>query len=424
MTMPWRAHSVLSVRAVFSSAAAVAVSAGASNTIFPRAAGMNAAFTTARAAAKHPSAAARSPASPPPAPSNDARPSQTIASTEPSCAAAAASASSSSGNAGANSGVVAPSERSPAPAASSVTAMTLPSSSPGRRRSMASISGAAGYRVDSRWPPSPPSRCPWPAGATAPASASIRCGRPTCSRRRPCCSARAARPGCCAASACTSRDRAGCRCRSRASWSSIRRPARSSWTPACTRRWPRIPRRTWARSQSCSTRSTCSPTTPLRRRSAPAASNPDAIGLVVMTHLHYDHASGATQFPGATFLVERREWDAASNGGFRQGYHRPHLDPSLRWRVIDVEPEADLFGDGSVRLLHTPGHTPGHLSLLLRLAGGERLLLTADAAYAQRTLDERLLSLLPRRRRCLPCLARPADRAERRGRPRGLRSRP
>ena len=82
------------------------------------------------------------------------------------------------------------------------------------------------------------------------------------------------------------------------------------------------------------------------------------------------------------------------SGGFRQGYHRPHLDPGLRWRAIDVRDEADLFGDGSVRLLHTPGHTPGHLSLLLRLESGEQLLLTADAAYAQRTLDERLLSLL------------------------------
>jgi N-acyl homoserine lactone hydrolase len=121
--------------------------------------------------------------------------------------------------------------------------------------------------------------------------------------------------------------------------------------------------------------------------------DPDAIELVLMTHLHYDHASGATQFPNAMFLVERREWEAAGSGGFRQGYHRPHLDPALRWRAIDVAPEADLFGDGSVRLLHTPGHTRGHLSLLLRLAGGERLLLTGDAAYAQRTLDERLLAL-------------------------------
>ena len=121
--------------------------------------------------------------------------------------------------------------------------------------------------------------------------------------------------------------------------------------------------------------------------------DPGAIGLVVMTHLHYDHASGATQFPGATFLVERREWDAAQSGGMLQGYHRPHLDPALDWRAIDVEDEADLFGDGSVRLLHTPGHTPGHLSLLLRLQSGDSLLLTADAAYAKQTLDGRWLPL-------------------------------
>jgi N-acyl homoserine lactone hydrolase len=126
--------------------------------------------------------------------------------------------------------------------------------------------------------------------------------------------------------------------------------------------------------------------------------DPDAIELVVMTHLHYDHASGATQFPNARFVVERREWDAASRGGLLQGYHGPHLDPGLRWRAIDVDDEADLFGDGSVRLMHTPGHTRGHLSILLRLQGGQRLLLTADAAYAQRTLDERLVPLFVDRR--------------------------
>jgi len=126
--------------------------------------------------------------------------------------------------------------------------------------------------------------------------------------------------------------------------------------------------------------------------------DPAAIELVVMTHLHYDHASGATQFPNARFVVERREWDAASRGGLLQGYHGPHLDPGLRWRAIDVDDEADLFGDGSVRLMHTPGHTRGHLSILLRLQGGQRLLLTADAAYAQRTLDERLVPLFVDRR--------------------------
>jgi glyoxylase-like metal-dependent hydrolase (beta-lactamase superfamily II) len=121
--------------------------------------------------------------------------------------------------------------------------------------------------------------------------------------------------------------------------------------------------------------------------------DPADIGLVVMTHLHYDHASGATQFPNATFVVERREWEAAQRGGLRQGYHRPHLAPQLDWRAIDVQHDADLFGDGSVLLAHTPGHTPGHLSVLLRLEGGERLLLTADAAYAKGTLAERWLPL-------------------------------
>ena len=121
--------------------------------------------------------------------------------------------------------------------------------------------------------------------------------------------------------------------------------------------------------------------------------DPAQIGLVLMTHLHYDHASGASQFPNATFLVERREWDAAQRGGLRQGYHGPHLDPQLDWRAIDVEHQADLFGDGSVVLLHTPGHTPGHLSVLLRLESGGRLLLTADAAYAKGTLADRWLPL-------------------------------
>jgi glyoxylase-like metal-dependent hydrolase (beta-lactamase superfamily II) len=118
------------------------------------------------------------------------------------------------------------------------------------------------------------------------------------------------------------------------------------------------------------------------------------VNLIVMTHLHYDHASGASQFPDAKLLVERREWEAAHGRlGFTHGYTRKQLDPGLDWRAIDVAGEADLFGDGSVRAVHTPGHTKGHLSFVLRLQNG-RLVVTADAALAQRTLDERLLPLL------------------------------
>lgn len=131
---------------------------------------------------------------------------------------------------------------------------------------------------------------------------------------------------------------------------------------------------------------------------------PEAIATVVMTHLHNDHASGAPQFPGATFVVTSSEWRVACAGGPVDGYVRDHFDQPFDWRAVDyADPETgghagfnrafDLYGDCSVRLLHTPGHTRGHQSVLLRLAGGGELLLTGDAAYARRSIDERLVPI-------------------------------
>jgi len=126
---------------------------------------------------------------------------------------------------------------------------------------------------------------------------------------------------------------------------------------------------------------------------------PREISTVVMTHLHLDHASAVQDFPQATFLVDQREWAAAHRrrGGLR-GYFPAQFDQGVAWRTVDfaapgVEAFApfglgfDLFGDGSVRLLSTPGHTAGHMSVLLRLRHREALL-TADAAYTMRTIEE------------------------------------
>jgi N-acyl homoserine lactone hydrolase len=129
--------------------------------------------------------------------------------------------------------------------------------------------------------------------------------------------------------------------------------------------------------------------------------DPADVSHVVMTHLHNDHASGIGQFPGAEFVVEQREYDAASTGGFFQGYVRKHLDGTQNWRKVDVAsaPAAegfdhvlDVFGDGTVRMVFTPGHTPGHCSILVGTEGGP-VLLAADAAYARRTIDERLVPI-------------------------------
>jgi glyoxylase-like metal-dependent hydrolase (beta-lactamase superfamily II) len=125
--------------------------------------------------------------------------------------------------------------------------------------------------------------------------------------------------------------------------------------------------------------------------------DPDQVKHVLMTHLHYDHASGISQFPEATFLVTKREWDAA-HAAFRlfHGYVTKHFDHPFAYRFLDFESDRaasystfgrslDLFGDGSVRAVFTPGHTHGHVSIVLRTATRE-VLIAADAAYTRHTV--------------------------------------
>ena len=85
-------------------------------------------------------------------------------------------------------------------------------------------------------------------------------------------------------------------------------------------------------------------------------------------------------FPEATVVVHGRELDAAraADPPERQGYVRADFErASLQWRR--VEDDLDLFGDGVIRLLQTPGHSAGHMSLLLDLPASGPILLTADA---------------------------------------------
>lgn len=126
---------------------------------------------------------------------------------------------------------------------------------------------------------------------------------------------------------------------------------------------------------------------------------PGDIRLIVMTHLHFDHASALAHFPTATVLVSEREWRAArARGASLQGYPAAQLDPRLTYRTLDFdgpgtythgpfERALDLLGDGSLILLYTPGHSPGHLSVLARLSGHEALI-AGDAIYTIPTLRE------------------------------------
>jgi len=118
--------------------------------------------------------------------------------------------------------------------------------------------------------------------------------------------------------------------------------------------------------------------------------DPNTIDLLINSHFHFDHVGGNALIPNATMLVQRREWEASQNPdkAALHGYDRRDFDVGHKVRLIDGA--YDVFGDGSVTCLPTPGHTAGHQSLRLKLASGE-IVLAADCCNFRETLRERKL---------------------------------
>ena len=106
---------------------------------------------------------------------------------------------------------------------------------------------------------------------------------------------------------------------------------------------------------------------------------------VVVTHLHYDHAGGLSLLPpGIPLFVQRREWEAGEDrAAIERNFYFPR-DYAGEREVVAVDGDYDLLGDGSIELLLTPGHTPGHQSVRI----GEALVLGADVAYFESGLDD------------------------------------
>jgi N-acyl homoserine lactone hydrolase len=127
--------------------------------------------------------------------------------------------------------------------------------------------------------------------------------------------------------------------------------------------------------------------------------DPGEIPVVVMTHMHIDHTSAISEFPGSTFVISEVEWEAATVGPkpLLNGYRRAHFDYAFDYRTVDFDRGGihsyssfarcfDLFGDGSIRLAYTPGHSAGHMSVIVRLAERD-FVIGGDATYTQGQLD-------------------------------------
>jgi N-acyl homoserine lactone hydrolase len=108
---------------------------------------------------------------------------------------------------------------------------------------------------------------------------------------------------------------------------------------------------------------------------------PSDIKYVAASHTHFDHIGNVELFPNAMLLVQKAEyeWPAAQGG--------PRFKPGHP--VTKLEGDLDVFGDGSVTLLSTPGHTPGHQSILLKLAKSGPILISGDAAHFKENWEQR-----------------------------------
>ncbi|HTT94342.1 MAG TPA: N-acyl homoserine lactonase family protein [Solirubrobacterales bacterium] len=112
---------------------------------------------------------------------------------------------------------------------------------------------------------------------------------------------------------------------------------------------------------------------------------------VVMTHLHFDHAGGLDLLPSAVpVYLQRREWEAGRDpAAVAENFFLPRDYEGVADQVVLVEGDHDLLGDGSIELLSTPGHTPGHQSVKV----GDRLVIGGDVTHFASGLDDHRLPL-------------------------------
>ena len=115
---------------------------------------------------------------------------------------------------------------------------------------------------------------------------------------------------------------------------------------------------------------------------------PEQVKYVGVSHYHGDHTGQVSAFPRATLLIGQGDWavitDPKGTGA--------NPDRFANWltgggKVEPLAADKDVFGDGTVVVLNTPGHTPGHHSLLVRLQGMGPVLLTGDLAHFRENYD-------------------------------------
>ena len=130
----------------------------------------------------------------------------------------------------------------------------------------------------------------------------------------------------------------------------------------------------------------------LRGQLADIGVTPADITYLAISHSHWDHVGNANDYAGAIWLTQKAELDFMFGAGADRAY-LPLYSALARSRKIEFEGDHDVFGDGTVILKFTPGHTPGHQALYVKLARAGGVVLSGDLYHYA---EERTLHRMPK----------------------------
>jgi N-acyl homoserine lactone hydrolase len=119
----------------------------------------------------------------------------------------------------------------------------------------------------------------------------------------------------------------------------------------------------------------------------------DKVKVVITSHTHLDHGGNIAMFPNAIHVLQKKElyqgwWPEKFQGRTSPGtFVMADLEKTREFNFLELNGDYDLFGDGTLIILSTPGHTLGHQSVKMKMASGMTIIASQDAIWMQENMD-------------------------------------